>query len=375
MGCCYCLCYYICKEKIKSLIAYKLTLMKKILFFTPSLHAGGIERVFLTYAEELQKRGYQVSYLIARNEVYMVDENLDLISLHKKRLIKSIPSLIKFFKQNYVDIIITGGEVPNAIIILITKIFHIKAKIIISHHNYFVGEHGSILARLATKYIYNMSDAVISVSFGITELLQSYKVKSKLIKTIHNPVNIEDINIKGDISINISLPNDYLIFVGRLAPIKNLELLINAFAILNQSNPSLKLLIVGDGDMKIKLQENISLLQLQNDVHFCGTVPTPYSLIKSSKAVILTSYSEALPTIILESLVLGKTIVSTPTKGAMEILEYGKYGYISQSFNDAVEFAALISKAISFPINIMLLQERAKEFSIERKIEELEKLF
>jgi Glycosyltransferase len=349
--------------------------MKKILFFTPSLNAGGIERVFLTYAEELHKRGYQVSYLIARNEIYMIDEKLDLISLHKKRLINSIPSLIKFLKQNKVDVIITGGEIPNAIIILITKIFHIKAKVIISHHNYFIGEHNSKLAKLVTKYIYNMSDAVVSVSFGITELLQNHKVNAQLIKTIHNPVNIEEINTKGDVNTNVSLPNDYLIFVGRLAPIKNLELLINAFSILNQSNPSLKLLIVGDGSMKSELQENVSLLQLQNNVHFLGTISAPYPLIKSSKAVILSSYSEALPTIILESLVLGKTIVSTPTKGAMEILECGKYGYISQSFDDAVEFAALIAKAISYPINSVSLQERARDFSIESKIEELEKLF
>lgn len=350
--------------------------MKNILFFTPSLNAGGIERVFLTYAEELHKKGYRVSYLIVRDEqVLCADNNLNVISLKKTRLRNAIPSLINYLRNNQIDVIITGGEIPNAIIVLIVKIFSLKIKTIISHHNYFVGEHNSILSKLITRYCYNLSDTVVSVSFGITQLLQKYKVKAQLIKTIYNPVNIAEINIKGNVNVDVSIPKNYLIFVGRLAQIKNLELLLDAFSIVKKTYPDLSLLIVGDGDMKKLLENHTNELQITDKVHFLGAIPMPYSLIRLSKAVVLSSYSEALPTIVLESLVLGKTVVSTPTNGAVELLENGKYGYLTSSFDDANAFASLIEKALTFPKDSLLLKKKAMEFNVENKVNDLEKLF
>ena len=60
--------------------------------------------------------------------------------------------------------------------------------------------------------------------------------------------------------------------------------------------------------------------------------------MKMATAVILPSFSEALPTVILESFVFWKNCIATPTKGALDLLENGRLGYISNSFDNVDTF-------------------------------------
>ena len=146
-------------------------------------------------------------------------------------------------------------------------------------------------------------------------------------------------------------PERYILFVGRLSKVKNIAMAIRAFKLFHQKFPSYCFFVVGDGPEKFYLQNLVNELELAGVVRFIGCVSNPYPYISSASLVVLSSFSEAFPTILLESLSLGKTVVSTPTQGACEILDGGKLGYIIDSFDDYCEFAKMIELAIREPFN------------------------
>ena len=351
--------------------------MEKIAFFTPSLKIGGIERVFLTYAECLINKGYDVFYVTCNNEIEMgsILPEINIVTVGNTRLRKSLFSIARYFRKNDFDIIITGGDIPNLILILIFKLYKIKSKLIISHHNYFNIERSTLLSKIIIRRFYNFASHTIAVSEGIKNLLLDEGMKNDKIHIIYNPININKIMNEGDTETDIILPQKYIVFAGRLGKVKNLFLLIDSFNILQQRLQSLELLIIGDGPMRKLLKEKVIKSNMNGKIHFLGTQGNPFPIFKQALAIILTSFSEALPTTILEGFVFGKTVVSTPTIGAMDLLENGNLGYISDTFDNAADFANLIEKAILFPISKELLKTKINDFSGNHKTDELIRLF
>lgn len=163
-----------------------------------------------------------------------------------------------------------------------------------------------------------------------------------------------------------NIPNDYILFVGRLSKVKNIELLIRGFSQLpNKEN--LNLLILGDGPEYDSLNNLCENLNLGSYVIFGGSVKNPYPYMRKAKIVALSSESEAYPTVLLESLVLGKTIVSTPTNGAIEILHNGELGYISKSF-ELDDYADILKYSLENIIDENSLAKRAMDYYSPKQI-------
>lgn len=350
--------------------------MKKVVFFTPSLKIGGIERVFLTYAENMVGPECEVNYLTCNNEVEIgsIDPRIRIINIGTGRLRSSLIELGRFLKNENYDAIITGGDIPNLILIIIKKIFKINAKLIISQHNYLNLERSTILSTLIIKYFYRYSDVVIAISKGIKEFLLEKGVCSSKVKVIYNPINIEKILSLGEEELGIDLPENYVTFVGRLGEVKNLELLIRSYKVLEKKIPTLELVIVGVGPVQGMLKYEVKRLGIEKSVHFFGVQSNPFPILKRAKAVVLSSFSEALPTIVLESFIFGKTVISTPTLGAIDLLDRGCLGYLGKSFNDAKEFSTVIEKALTCPISHDSMKLKLEEFRVDRKVEELMKI-
>ncbi|MCF2691106.1 glycosyltransferase [Bacteroides fragilis] len=152
---------------------------------------------------------------------------------------------------------------------------------------------------------------------------------------------------------------------------KNLKLLIDAFGILRERLKDTNLVIVGDGEEKEDLVNYVESLGLDKEILFTGPLANPYSLMAKSMLITLTSISEALPTVIIEAFALGKTVVSTPTCGAIDLLSGGEYGYLTKRFDNPIEFAELMEKAIALPIDQKKLVDRANFFAVENQSTEL----
>lgn len=177
---------------------------------------------------------------------------------------------------------------------------------------------------LSLRKIFSHS-TLLCVSNDIARELKSFKAfKNNAIHTIYNPFNFSELiekshNAYGNIK---PLPDKYIITVSTLTLRKRVERAIRAFYEIKKNQPDYKLIILGDGELYSKYLDDVIRLGLGNDVLFLGFQKNPYYFIRNAKLLMLTSDSEGLPTVLIESLILGVPVISTdcPT-GPAEILQ------------------------------------------------------
>ena len=122
---------------------------------------------------------------------------------------------------------------------------------------------------------------------------------------------------------------DFIINVGRFRKQKNQILLIRAFHKFLKKNKNFKLVLVGDGILKKKIENEISNLNLNKNVILKGWVNNPLKYIRKSKLFVLTSLYEGLGNVLIDAVNHDVPCISTSCKsGLQEILLDGKGGYI-----------------------------------------------
>jgi glycosyltransferase involved in cell wall biosynthesis len=123
-------------------------------------------------------------------------------------------------------------------------------------------------------------------------------------------------------------PGFTLVFVGRLQPVKNLSLLMNAFHCALESDPNLNLWIVGDGSERIPLEKQVADLRLNDRVTFWGQQLSVAPFFAGADAFIMSSKSEGLPVSLLQAFSLGLPSIVTDVGGMAEVVRNAKAGLV-----------------------------------------------
>ncbi len=114
----------------------------------------------------------------------------------------------------------------------------------------------------------------------------------------------------------MGLPKKYdLIFVGRLVENKGISLLLEAASKLKVKNEKLKVLIVGDGPLSASLRFKVKSLKLENNIIFYGRAKDSAEiarLLNESKILVMPSYNEGGPRVVLEAMACGVPVLATP---------------------------------------------------------------
>lgn len=149
-------------------------------------------------------------------------------------------------------------------------------------------------------------------------------------------------------------------FVGRLAYEKNIPRLLKILDELVLKKRNAQIVICGDGEYKNYLLEFIEDNNLLNNIDYKGFVTKPLEYIAKSKLMIKTSRTEGTPMSALESLTLGKPIVSTPTDGLNELITNNINGFLS---NDDEQFISYIFDLLNDEIKYKAIQKTTIETS------------
>lgn len=124
--------------------------------------------------------------------------------------------------------------------------------------------------------------------------------------------------------------NARLVCVGRLAEQKGQLLLVRAAALLRDRGCDFELVLVGDGPMRAEIETFVREQNLSDRVHITGWMSNPEvrARISGARAMILPSFAEGLPVVLMEALGLGRPVVSTYVAGIPELVEPGICGYL-----------------------------------------------
>jgi 1,2-diacylglycerol 3-alpha-glucosyltransferase len=129
-----------------------------------------------------------------------------------------------------------------------------------------------------------------------------------------------------------------LISVGRLAPEKNWETLLYAFAKVDSQHPDLRLVLIGDGPSRESLHQLASELGIAEKVRFTGTLPFEEipTYLKAANLFSFASITETQGLVTIEAMAAGLPVVAVDGSGTRDIVEDGKQGFLVENDSDAL---------------------------------------
>lgn len=127
-----------------------------------------------------------------------------------------------------------------------------------------------------------------------------------------------------------SSPGKRLIFVGRLAPIKGVSVLLDAFACTRAAHPDGHLTIVGDGELREQLEARAKALALGDAVTFTGYLSTEEvaAQLDAADIFVLPSFSEGVPVVLMEAMAARMPVIGPKVAGVEELVEDGVSGFV-----------------------------------------------
>ncbi len=324
---------------------------KRIAIFLPALRGGGAEKAMLNLANELAGRGHQVDLLLVKKEgAYLnnVSPKVTLHDLKAGRILFSLPKLLSCLNKLQPDVLLSALTHINMVAAMVKLLGMRKMRVVISvrtHLSSSLMQHGYLrkqLDRFLIRWLYPLADSIVMVSHGVADdYKQLFPTHAKKVLVSYNPL----IDTSRFPAADNPAPHPWLgaghdvpviVAIGRLTFIKDFVSLINATARLREKRP-VKLIILGEGDLRSALEALITQLGLEDDVELPGFVSNPYPYLKACDLFVLSSRYEGIANVVAEALALAPRIVATDTPGCgpREILQAGRYGALVEPNNTA----------------------------------------
>lgn len=332
--------------------------------FKHATDVGGIETFcndILPRMNDVEFHVFSRKYKNASNEEKLGNVTVTRLGFINLPLLRTFTfNFLAFFKakKTKVDLIWAHEPVAGFFAYWISKA--VKTPYVLHIHSRGSLEPGNIIRRYGLKFMekfaYKKPKQVIFVSSGISKDLGRPGVVI--------PVGIDKEKFKHakiDDSID-NIKGKKICYIGRLSKVKGVDFLIKAFAKIKEDN--ITLIIVGNGDERNNLISLAKQLHVEDKVHFLGYKPAS-SIIPFTDVMVLPSFSEGSPHVILEALVCKKPIVATNVGSIPEMIS----NHLVNPGN-ADELAIAIKKAL----NDKKAEKLDSLFLIENVVSEIRKV-
>ena len=153
-----------------------------------------------------------------------------------------------------------------------------------------------------------------------------------------------------------------ILFVGRLAEVKNFPLLISSFSRVKDEYPNVNLLIIGDGPEKRQIEKLVNDFKLTSSVFLLGPIKSGQlpNYYRASDLLVLSSFSEGMPKVLVEGGTCGLPMVSTKVSGAEEIIRDSWNGFLVL-VNDKEKLAERMSRLLKDELLRIKMGENSKK--------------
>lgn len=338
----------------------------KLMIVVPTLECGGLERNVAMICNNMDTTKYDVTLVVVNNlnQFFKItNKDIKLIDLKIANVRKSLFQILKISRKVRPDIILSTANHLNLLFGIFKWLFPKRIKIIARESSIVsINTQRSwnpVIYHWLLRVFYRNIDVIICQSkFMQDDLLSNYNIRIEKTRIIHNAI------IQPEYQVEPNSPSAFakLITVARLSKEKGLDRLIKS---VSKLNIPYRFVIIGEGDMRNKLQELINDLSLQQHVFLVGSRSEPYKEVPSPDLFLMGSYYEGFPNAMLEATAIGIPVVAFNAPGgiAEQIVNF-ENGILVEG-NDEKAFAEAIQQALNFDFNKNKIQEDAlKRFSI-----------
>lgn len=324
--------------------------------FLPSLAGGGSERTMLNLAEGFIARGYRVDIVLAKAVGEYLDETPSgarVIDLGASRPMTAVPALARYLLKERPKALLSKISNSNFAALFAIQLTRSRTRCVVCEESTLSIDlensprfNQLVLPRIL-KYYYPRAHGVVTLSRGSADdVARVIGLSRQAIHVIYSPVATASLldRSKQPIDHGWLQGNDVPVIVGmgRLTRQKDFGTLIRAFAQVRKQLPS-RLLILGEGEDRIPLEDLCRHLGVADDVNLPGFVANPYAYLARAALFVLSSRWEGFGNVLGEALAVGTPVVSTDCpNGPSEILNGGAYGQLVPVENDEAMAAAII---------------------------------
>jgi len=388
-----------------------------IALLMPSLEGGGVSRVVLHLARALADRGHRVDVLVHKAQGEFVDSvpsGIKVVALetapvwmgrlhafraapeHLIQLampvllprkpqvtLRCLPALVRYLREERPAVLLSADTYLNLVALWARRLAGVSVHTVISEHIHLSSHlrYGAKRRKWRWRFIvpllrrmYPEADRIVAVSRGVADdLTILVGLPPERVTTVYNPVVVSGLAKKAEAPIDHAwfVPGapPVIIAVGRLTEQKDFPTLLQAFAQVRTQRRA-RLLLLGEGEMRRKLEALVRELGVDQDVSLPGFTSNPFAYMARAAVFVLSSTYEGLGIVLIEALACGCPVVSTDCpSGPAEILEDGRYGRLVPVGDPAAMAQAIIS-TLDAPPDRGLLQKRASLFSVDRAVEQ-----
>ncbi len=183
-----------------------------------------------------------------------------------------------------------------------------------------------------SRWKYGHVDVFIAASRGIARILEQDGVDASRIEVVHDGVDVDRIDRHPPVDAHAAfwLPHGAPLIgnAAALAAHKGQRYLIDAMARVVRRVPDARLLIVGDGELREALQDQVHALGLERHVTLAGFRDDVPGLMRSFDLFVMSSVTEGLGSAILEAMACGLAVVATRAGGIPEVVEHEVTGLL-----------------------------------------------
>jgi len=352
---------------------------KKILIIIYSLKFGGAERQVVEDANALINKNYKVSVAFHENGNIrcLFDSEVKLYRLWSQ--FSSLSSIQLFF-----HLIFYRYNIIHSHMLWAAKASFLPG--LITRHKVVINEHGLGIWRkwyhkLSIKLISCFSKRIINSCEATRKIrLENENISIDKLVTIYNSFSLNRKNDISNLPESLKSSGQFIIgFVGRFDVLKRLEVFLLLAEYLKENIPKLKIVLIGDGDIREDYEKEIDRRNLRKYFYLTGYILNPGPYYQAFNIFLLPSKREAFSVALLEASSHGTLSIAFDVGGNAEIIKDQITGYLIPD-NDIDLMVKRILFLYHNPRKIKKMGEAAKKFvennfSIERRVKQLENLY
>lgn len=350
----------------------------------PSMRGGGAERTLINLLNKIDYSKYSIDLLVISNNGVLMREipnEVHLITLLNSDFLARIFAYLqkrfglflvlrwlinlKVKKEYDVGISFLDGETTDLLFLIqgITKRYSWVHSSYQTNDNFAKFYRNEKYKNKLKNKRYSKLDGIYFVSNDAKEeFIEVFGLYPRM-HVIYNL--IDGATVKRKANLEVIEPNKTFTFLalGSLMPVKGFDRLIRATKLVVNKGYTFNVKIIGSGKELSALQILIDNFDLNNTVSLLGFKNNPYPYLNACDVFIMTSVSEALPTVLCEAMILNKPVLVTNCSGCRELVDHENFGLLSEQDDEQ-----LSEKMIKYLTDSELLEHYSKQSQLRAQL-------
>jgi glycosyltransferase involved in cell wall biosynthesis len=355
-----------------------------VLLLIPHLGGGGAERVTALLTQGLSPTKYDL-HLGLITQLDCGSENLpSWVTVHglgARRVRSAAVPLLRLIRSLKPDLILSGIAHLNFLVLLLKPFLPEHTRILVRQNAtistlLYAGTIPSY-TRLLYRLLYRRADRIVCQTPAMaSDVADQAGVGESRLMVLCNPVDTDAIRGAPRSSPNQwHGPGPHLLAIGRLAPEKGFDLLLESFSSLRLKFPKADLTIIGTGPEERALKAMRVALHLEPSVHFAGYVRQPETYFPGATIFVLPSRHEGLPNALLEAAAAGMPIAALPAaQGIVDLLRDEPGAWLGLNVSSKALTLSLIAALQSVRPSQRFAHPWIEPFRLDRAIHRYEDL-